>query len=300
MVTARAAKAGDYGPHHEGTRRCPRRSTGKADPLGRCICRERPGVTSQPPPRLHVVAHGAGPRTVWIHGSMSDPPRTWRRQSALAERWLLLEPARRGTPPSPPAEGNDFTVDARDIADLLDAPTHVVAHSYGCIGTLIAVGMRPENVTTLTLIEPPTFQVLGSDPQATAAVHAFVQLSHIETPEAFLPAFVEAVLGTDADPAPMDPVTRRLVELAMRERPPWLAELPLDEIRGAGIPVMVVTGDHSNLFERSADALAHALGPTTERALLPGAGHAVQRLGDPFNELVERFWTQHHRTASTG
>jgi len=72
----------------------------------------------------------------------------------------VLQPARRGTPPSPPADGNDFLEDARDLVDLLDEPVHVVAHSYGCIGTFLAVGQRPEHVPPLTLIEPPAFQLL--------------------------------------------------------------------------------------------------------------------------------------------
>jgi pimeloyl-ACP methyl ester carboxylesterase len=250
-------------------------------------------VTDRSQSPLHVLTDGTGPRTLWVHGTMSDPARTWRRQSALAERWLLLQPARRGTPPSPPAEGNDFAVDAQDIAGLLDAPAHVVAHSYGCIGTLIAAGRRPDNVTTLTLVEPPAYQVLGPDAEAQEAVEAFLRLRHLESPDEFLPAFVETFLGSTSQRVPLDPATRRLVELTMRERPPWTAELPLDAIRDAGTPVMVVSGGHSRLFDRCADALAQELGPGTERAVLEGAGHMVQRLGEPFNRLVERFWTRH-------
>jgi pimeloyl-ACP methyl ester carboxylesterase len=250
-------------------------------------------VTGQSPSPLHVLTRGTGPRTLWIHGTMSDAVRTWRRQSHLAERWLLLQPARRGTPPSPPAEGNDFAVDAQDIAGLLDVPAHVIAHSYGCIGTLIAVGMRPDNVTSLTLVEPPAYQVLGPDAEAQAAVDSFMRLRRLESPDDFLPAFVETFLGSPSKRVPLDPATRRLVELTIRERPPWTAELPLEAIRDAGTPVMVVSGGHSRLFEKCADALVRELGPGAERALLAGAGHNVQRLGEPFNTVVERFWTRH-------
>jgi hypothetical protein len=67
----------------------------------------------------------------------------------------------------------------------------------------------------------------------------------------------------------------------MVERPPWEAEIPLDRL--AGIPLLGVSGGHSDAF----DAVLEALGG--ERAVLPGAGHSPQRLGTPFNELLAGF-----------
>lgn len=243
---------------------------------------------------LHVRTEGCGPRTLWVHGTMSDPVRTWSRQAALAERWTMSLPARRGTPPSPPAEGNDFAADAEDIAELIDAPTHVVAHSYGCIGTLLAVAERPGLVATLTLVEPPAYQLVASDPEARRAMEVFEKLRRIASPEEFLPAFLEAFLGAPAKRRPLDPGMRQLVELTMRERPPWAADLPLTALRDTGLPVLVISGGHGRLFERCADAVAQELAPRAQRAVLRGAGHAVQRVGTPFNELVERFWQAGH------
>jgi pimeloyl-ACP methyl ester carboxylesterase len=244
------------------------------------------------PPPLHVRTEGCGPRTLWVHGTMSDPIRTWSRQAALAERWTMVLPARRGTPPSPPAEGNDFAADAEDVAELIDAPTHVVAHSYGCIGTMLAVARRARHVSTLTLVEPPAYQLLRSDPEARAAVEAFDELRGIASPDEFLPAFLQTFLGAPAQRAVLDPEMRRLVELTMNERPPWTAELPLSALRESGTPVLVISGGHARLFEACADVLTEELSPHARRAVLHGAGHAVQRLGGPFNELIERFWEE--------
>jgi predicted metal-binding membrane protein len=57
----------------------------------------------------------------------------------------------------------DFAVDADDIFPLLSSRPHVVAHSYGVLGTLIAAAQRPEDVRSLALIEPPLYDLVPGD-----------------------------------------------------------------------------------------------------------------------------------------
>jgi hypothetical protein len=73
----------------------------------------------------------------------------------------------------------------------------------------------------------------------------------------------------------------------MVERGPWEAEPPLDELAAAPWPKLVVSGAHSEAFDAVCDVLEERLG--AERAILPGAGHSVPRLGEPFNALLEAF-----------
>jgi hypothetical protein len=73
----------------------------------------------------------------------------------------------------------------------------------------------------------------------------------------------------------------------MVERPPWEAEIPLDELAAAPFPKLVVSGGHSAAFDAVCDVLEERLGAL--RAVLPGAGHGPQRLGEPFNELLASF-----------
>jgi pimeloyl-ACP methyl ester carboxylesterase len=73
----------------------------------------------------------------------------------------------------------------------------------------------------------------------------------------------------------------------MVERYPWTAEIPLDELAATPFPKLVVSGAHSEPFDVVSDVLETRLG--AERAVLPGAGHAVQLLGEPFNELLADF-----------
>jgi pimeloyl-ACP methyl ester carboxylesterase len=73
----------------------------------------------------------------------------------------------------------------------------------------------------------------------------------------------------------------------MVERNPWTAEIPLDALARTPFPKLVVSGAHHPAFDAVCDVLEQSLG--AERAVLPGAGHSVQRLGETFNELLADF-----------
>jgi len=114
---------------------------------------------------IAVVRRGEGPEILCVHGGAS-PSTTWTGLEALANRWTLVLASRRGYPPSPPRHGRgaDFDVDAADLLGLFESRPHVVAHSYGVLGTLIAATQRPGNVRSLTLIEPPLYHLVPDDP----------------------------------------------------------------------------------------------------------------------------------------
>jgi hypothetical protein len=61
----------------------------------------------------------------------------------------------------------------------------------------------------------------------------------------------------------------------MAERPPWEAEIPLDQLAAAPFPKLVVSGGHNAAFDAVCDVLEERLG--AERAVLPGAGHSLAR-----------------------
>src|SRR5687768_680569 len=96
---------------------------------------------------IAVVRDGEGPEILLVHGGAS-PRATWRALAPLRARWTLALVHRRGYPPSPPPPDGrqDFEVDAADLAPLLAARPHVVAHSYGVLGTLLAATRGPTRV----------------------------------------------------------------------------------------------------------------------------------------------------------
>jgi hypothetical protein len=73
----------------------------------------------------------------------------------------------------------------------------------------------------------------------------------------------------------------------MAERPPWEATIPFEELRRAELRVLIVSGGHSPAFDAVGDVIEAELGAA--RATIPGNGHEVQALGEPFNQRLRQF-----------
>jgi pimeloyl-ACP methyl ester carboxylesterase len=103
----------------------------------------------------------------------------------------------------------------------------------------------------------------------------------------FLEGFFQ-LMGLQAKlPDPLPPALDRTTRLLMRCRFPWTAEFALDDLARAPFRSLVISGGHSPVFESICDVLADRLG--AERAVIPGAGHSVPRIGAPFNDRLESF-----------
>jgi pimeloyl-ACP methyl ester carboxylesterase len=252
---------------------------------------------------LHMTVWGDGPRAVLVHGSMSFGELAFSEQRRLGERWRIELLDRRGFGASPERSDRvDFEEDARDLAALLREPAHLVGHSYGGIVCLLAAALRPEAVRSLTVIEPPAFAVARGNP-AVEAVIAGIERHYAAgqalTEEAFLDGFLRAWGFEQLPPRKLAPRARRGVRSSMTERFPWEAEVPLDRLAAAGIPVLAARGGWDEAeagardragaaFAAVCDALAARL--HAAEAVFPGAAHQPQLLGGPFNDRLEAFW----------
>ncbi len=214
---------------------------------------------------------------------------TWEAQYPLADRWTLLVLDRRGFGASPPTEREDFEVDARDIADALGEGAHLVAHSYGGVGALLAAAARPEAVRSLTVVEPVAYSVALHHEAVRRCVEqigTYFTDTSVGTRE-FLMGFLQLMGLQTRLPDPLPLGLESTTRLLMRCRFPWTAEIPLDELARAPFRSLVISGGHSPVFESICDALADRIG--AERAVIRGAGHATPRTGTPFNERLESF-----------
>jgi pimeloyl-ACP methyl ester carboxylesterase len=238
---------------------------------------------------LHVERWGEGPPVLLVHGSIGDGPATWSEQRPLAERWTLIVPDRPGYGQSGPIEREDFEVDAVHVSELLGDGAHLVGHSYGGVISLLAAASRPEAVRSLVVIEPPAFAVAVGNPDVGALVARLKDhwRSSPRDPEAFLRGFLGIVGAALDPPSPLPPALERGARILLVERGPWEAQIPLAELAGTTFPKLVVSGAHNPAFEAVCDVLEQRL--SAERAVIPGAGHSVQRTGAPFNERLEEF-----------
>ncbi len=178
-------------------------------------------------------------------------------------------------------------MDARDLAPLFVGRPHVVAHSYGALGTLIAAAAAPGSVRSLTLIEPPLNYLVPDDPEVARLEHlGDAVLAHgMDTDPAELREFLRLV-GAPIGDGPLPEGVVAGVRRAHGARPTSEARPALDAIRSAGVPVLVASGDHAAAHERICDALADALGG--RRSVHPGAGHFVAA-APGFTEQLETF-----------
>jgi len=231
--------------------------------------------------RLHVHHWGSGPEVVLVHGVLLGGREAWRAQRELTARWTLRAPDRPGHGRSPDAR-QDFEPESALIADqLLDRPVHLAGLSYGAIIAMLAAARRPENVLSLTIIEPPATRVARGNPVVDAWDAQLAALLADPGDDQKLLGRFFALAGVSM--AVPDPVPEPLVRgtAALRGvRHPGEAVLPLTELAAADFPIMVVTGDHMPEYEIIGDTIAEATG--AERAKVPG-------MGAPFNARLEAF-----------
>jgi pimeloyl-ACP methyl ester carboxylesterase len=223
-----------------------------------------------------------------VHGSVVNAELTFGAQKPLEERFEIVAPNRRGFPPGPDVERVDFEDEAVWLEQFLEPETHLVGHSYGGVISLLAAARHPEQLRSLTVIEPPAFGLARGVPEVddfVARIEAHWGQEEGD-PESFLRGFLTFV-GSSIPPGNFTPELLQGARTLMVERSPAEAVIPFDELARSPFPKLVVSGAHSSVFDAVCDVLEERLG--AERAVLPGAGHSVPRVGEPFNELLMGF-----------
>ena len=229
------------------------------------------------------------PRLVLVHGSVTGAT-TWTAQTRdLADRFELVVVARPGFPPGPPIDRVDFELEAPWLAAMFEPGDHLVGHSYGGVVCLYAAAERPDALASLTVIEPPCTQAARGNPAADAFGAGARELwatGPTDDREAFLRLFLRAVVSNLEPPSPLPPELAQGAAALVRERGPWEAVIPVEELRAGGVPTLVVSGAHHEAFDAICETLAADL--RAEHLVLPGFGHTPQRHPE-FNGLLEAF-----------
>jgi pimeloyl-ACP methyl ester carboxylesterase len=116
---------------------------------------------------------GTGAPVIALHGSASSGAQ-WRSLSGCLEgRFRIITPDLPGSGRSERLPGSQRPSLAAmirhlsDIFDLCEEPVHLVGHSFGGALALKAALMMPEQIRSLTLIEPASFHVLKRENTTT-------------------------------------------------------------------------------------------------------------------------------------
>jgi pimeloyl-ACP methyl ester carboxylesterase len=241
--------------------------------------------------RVHVETWGDGTPVVLVHGSLACGAEEWEAQRPLAEAGFGLRVLdRRGYGGSAGAVGEDFLADADDIAELIGDGAHVVAHSYGGLGAMLAAARRPEATQSLTLVEPAAAALAEHDEDWRRLVAEVRELWGRDLPDDdWVVRFLKAV-GSDPSELPPEMLAAALplVPLLRQGRPFHEAALPLAELAEAPFPKLVVSGGHHPGFDAMCVDLAARI--RGRHAVVEGAGHEIQLVGEPLNALLLDLW----------
>ncbi|MFE4196708.1 alpha/beta fold hydrolase [Paenarthrobacter sp. NPDC056912] len=232
----------------------------------------------------------SGPRVVMVHGSLSSAATAFAEQKVLADRFQIIAPYRRGYSPSPRVERIDPDRDAQEIVELLGDGAHLLGTSMGGVVAMRAAALAPEKILSLTVIEPPAMPNGAGRPaadQLITALRGYFGAADTNDLETFAAGFL-GVLGVDLQlPSPLPPALEEAIRNLTTERP-WETGAPAEVLARTPFPKLVVTGGGTPGFEDVADALAETL--PAKRVLFDGSPHAVQRIGQRFNdELIAHF-----------
>ncbi|MEV8068351.1 alpha/beta hydrolase [Streptomyces sp. NPDC085995] len=207
--------------------------------------------------RARAAATGSTPPAVpalFVHNIFtwgSDPTYGFAAQRPLADSRRLLLMDRRGYGDSPDTPRSDFDVDADDVLEVLggeasDARSggaHLVGHGNGAVAALIAAARRPGLVRSLALVQPSAFTAAAHHPVVAALLDRVRDgapgIPDGVTPDQYLRASTEGLGMVMPEPTPR---RLRAVATSMRERPVWEADIPLEAIRDARLPVLVICG----------------------------------------------------------
>src|SRR5262249_30613267 len=130
-----------------------------------------------------------------------------------------------------------------DVAELLGDGAQLVGHSYGGVVSLLAAAQRPEAVRSLVLIEPPAFGVArGNDAVEELIANVATAAASTRDPSVYRAEFLRG-FGFPAQPTPLEGADLEAARASMTERPPWEADIPLDDLAAAGLRVLLVQGD---------------------------------------------------------
>ncbi len=241
---------------------------------------------------IYFKSWGKGEKVVLIHGSNTAfPESTWFQQATLAQHYQLLIPHRRGYGASPLIQSEGFEDNVQDILYLLENGAHLVGSSYGGIIALLVAAKEPGLVKSLAIIEPPAFAVVRNHPDVEKVIERISPLYAATpklTPQKFIEEFTVALGGHFNKSLQLSPEYRKAIVATMNEPPPWEAQIPINTLSTTTFPKLVVSGGWHSAFETVANFLAQHLG--MKRAIIQGAGHEVQKIGKPFNDLLKTLW----------
>lgn len=257
--------------------------------------------------QLHFERTGAGVPLILVHGSWVDG-RVWDSVvPLLSGSFEVVAYDRRGHSLSscPPGQGG-IRDDVEDLAALIDflalGPAHVAGASWGGSIALRLAAARPELLRSVTVHEPPLFDLLNAE---TPVLPALTELrARLATVAALLESgdlegaarlYFNQVAETPGGWAGLDQGRRSTLlsnALTYLDQCRDLDALGIEvgDLAAFGGPVLVTHGNRRPPFFKSIVELIVAVMPEASSAVIPGAAHDPQ-VTHPgyYAQVIEEF-----------
>lgn len=257
--------------------------------------------------QLHYRLSGAGQPLVLVHGSWVDSGAWDCVVPLLSHSFTVVAYDRRGHSLSscPPGQGS-VRDDVDDLAALITflalGPAHVAGASWGGSIALRLVAVRPELVRSLTIHEPPLFDLLRVD---AADLHELAELrARLATVAARLESgdlesaarlYFDQVAETPGGWTGLDRGRRSMLlsnALTYLDqcRDPDALGIEVDALAAFEGPVLVTHGNRRPPLFRRIVEMVVAVMPGARSEAIPGAAHDPQ-ITHPgcYAQLIEQF-----------
>jgi pimeloyl-ACP methyl ester carboxylesterase len=242
---------------------------------------ERFTVPAKDGVEISVQKAGSGTALLLIHGALLNGPLSWGAVlSAFAAHFTVYSMDRRGRAPSGDAKEYSLSIEADDIASVVDAiegPVIILAHSYGALASLEALN-RLKNVSHLILYEPP----VALQPRDPAIVANMQRMLDANDREQIVTAFLRDQIGVPPDriermaASPIWPIVLDISPTLPRESRavntirPWA-----ERLANWKTPTTVLLGSESVGLLRDAAFFVRDTIPGCRMVILEGQGHGA-------------------------
>ncbi|MDG3583888.1 alpha/beta fold hydrolase [Galbibacter pacificus] len=268
---------------------------------------------------LHYVEKGKGNPVVFVHGAFGDYRTFHNQMGDFSHKYRAISYSRRYYHPNniPIDSISDFSkVNIDDLASFIQSlstvPVHLVGHSSGAWIALQTTIQHPELIKTLTLGEPPAFELLIGDPKRDSIMNIF-QTDYQRAIKAYsqnedkkgTKLFLEMATG-DAhffDNLPvfdqkiiMDNIAERKASLLAQSRKADPVPLHCSDIKNIRVPVLLVGGGESPGWVGYIMDKLEACIENKNRVILPNTTHGLEYQNpEAFNRAVLQFIGEHEK-----
>ena len=239
------------------------------------------GLTDEEEIALRAAVDATILPAVFLHGSGTAGRANWPAQQGVPEerRCVFVERLARGDNPDEVAAW---------VLENAPPRFHLVGHSYGGVTALLLATRHPEQVASLTLIDPAAFGISAEGPHTRAHMDALSPVfDRADDPAVSDLEFSAMFAAASGLPAPNVPEERRAVLAAHLRaiRPPWT--LDVDPTVPQRISTLVIVGDSDEMYAEVADVL-RAQGAT----VVPRSGLGHRPHDDPeVTEMMREHWS---------